>query len=383
MMSKIRRHPGFSMTLGALLSTAVFAGCGGEAASTGGGGQGGHGQGGDAGGAGGDILQGSGGNTPSGIDENSACATAAVEGKTLPVTMLIMFDKSGSMLENQKWAGAKAALIAFFQDPATAGLSVGLRFFPDDAPAAGCNDQACSIDACSQPLVPPGPLTAGPAADDPQQKALVDAVNSKNPKGETPMYAALGGAEAWAKTNAKVGERKTVVVLVTDGEPTTCNTDVDAIAALAKDAFESKDVLTYTIGMPGSNADQLNKIAAAGGSQQAFLAGAGSVTSLLVEALNSIQKAEISCSYELPAATEPGEEVDPDKINVNYHDGSGTFVTLPRVSGLDACPSSYGWYYDNPEKPATIQLCPTTCEQLQGNSGALVKILLGCATVVN
>jgi hypothetical protein len=296
--------------------------------------------------------------------------------------MLIMFDKSGSMLDDQKWAGAKAALIAFFQDPATAGLSVGLRFFPDDAPAAGCNDQACSIDACAQPLVPPAPLTAAPASSDPQQKALVDAVNSKSPSGETPMYAALGGAEKWAQADANEADHRTAVVLVTDGEPTTCGTDIGAIAALAKDAHDASGVLTYAIGMPGSSTAQLDQIASNGGTDKAFLADAGAVTTKLVDALTSIQKAQIACTFDVPAADQAGDVVDPGKVNVDYYKSADDFVTMPRVDGPASCGGSYGWYYDDPAAPKTITLCPSTCAEVQANSSAAIKILLGCETVV-
>ena len=374
-----RRH--LSISGAATLAILSFlAACDGGGASTEGGGGSGNGSGSGNGGSGGFITEG--GSSGGTIDENAACATSAVEGKTLPVTMLIMFDKSGSMLDDQKWFGAKAALDAFFQDPETAGLSIGLRFFPDDEPAAGCNDQACSIDACSQPLVPPAPLTASPASTDPQQQALQDAVDSKSPSGETPMYPALGGAEKWAKDSAKEGETRTAVVLVTDGEPTTCNTDVDAIAGLAKDAHDTAGVFTYAIGMPGSNQLQLDKIAAAGGTDKAFLAPAGSIAGELISALSSIQKAQIACTYDIPPPTEPGQPVDPTLVNVNYHDGAGNITTMPKVASLAACTGAYEWYYDDPETPTLIKLCPTTCTSIQSNPQALVKILLGCQTVL-
>lgn len=376
--------PRLAGTLLALALASSLAACGGtgDTGGSGGSGEGGSGVGPGGSGAGGSF--GNGGSTGSGsnLDESSACATSAVEGKTLPVVMFIMFDKSGSMLEDQKWSTAKAALTAFFQDPATNGLSVGLRFFPDDSPAAGCNDQQCSIDACSQPLVPPAPLSDKPSSGDPQQKALIDAVDSKSPGGETPMYAALGGAESWATTNAQQGTTRTVVVLVTDGEPTTCNTDVLSISNLAKNAHDSAGVLTYAIGMPGSSSAQLDQIAAAGGTTSAFIAPAGDLAGKLVEALLGIQKSQIACSFDMPTPSGPGDVIDPGKVNVNYYDGSGTFKTMPKAAGLDSCPTSYAWYYDDPANPKTIQLCPSTCAELQNNPDALIKILLGCETVV-
>lgn len=351
--------------------------CDGSPSNPGSGGAGGQG----AGATGEGGLFAVGGGPPDGtIDENSACATSVIQGQTLSVTMLIMFDKSGSMLENQKWANAKAALIAFFQSDATAGMSVGLRFFPDDAPVPGCNDAACNIDACATPLVSPAPLTEAPASGDPQQKALIDAVNAKSPSGETPMFAALGGAEQWATQNAKPGEVRTVVVLVTDGEPTKCNTDIAAIAQLAKEAKDGADVFTYAIGMEGSDAAQLAQIATAGGTE-AIVVGAENVTSELLAALSGIKKTEVSCSYPMPESDVPGQPADPTKVNVNYYKGGGKPETLPKVASEADCGATYGWYYDNPASPTQIFLCPTTCAEAQSDPDAIVKILVGCATI--
>ena len=80
---------------------------------------------------------------------------------------------SGAFTEN---LAAVTALIAFFQDAQSAGLNVALRFFPDDEPAAGCNEVACDAGACAVPLVNAGLLNDQPAYADAQQKALVDAV---------------------------------------------------------------------------------------------------------------------------------------------------------------------------------------------------------------
>jgi len=320
----------------------------------------------------------------SGIDPDAACATAVEQGKTLPVTMFIMFDKSGSMLDDQKWAQASAALIAFFQDDASAGLSVALRFFPDDAPAAGCNETACSVDACSQPLVDAGELTAATAANDPQQKALVEAVQSKTPSGQTPMFAALGGPEKSATPRAASSQAgdKTVVILVTDGEPNGCNEDVAAIAGLAGDASATAGVLTYAIGMDGANKTQLDQIAALGKTDAAIVIGKGKVNSELVAALKKIKKTQIACAFAMPQPADVGSSVDPGEVNVNYTSGIGALSTIGQVPGASACGSGGGWYYDDPEAPTLITLCPSTCDEVQADPDAKIDILLGCATVV-
>ena len=372
-MARLLAAIGLGLGLGAI----ALAACSGDATETGD-----DAASGAASGAGGTDFT-SGQSSGSGVDKDAACATAVEEGKTLPITMFIMFDKSGSMLDDQKWAQATAALTAFFQDDDSAGLSIALRFFPDDSPVAGCNETACSIDACSQPLVDAGELTAATAANDPQQKALVDAVQSKSPAGQTPMYAALGGAEKWAKAHAAQtnGDDKTVVILVTDGEPNGCNEDGAAIAGLASDGATA-GVLTYAIGMDGANASQLDQIAVAGKTDQAIVLGKGKVNADLVAALKKIKKTQIACAFAMPVAADIGSPVDPGEVNVNYTPGGGFPNTIGQVPNAGACGTGGGWYYDDPSAPTLITLCPATCDKVQADADAKIEILLGCATVV-
>jgi hypothetical protein len=358
-----------------ILSWSLAAGCGDDADSGTGGAGGSTGPG---GGLGGGFASSS---STGGFD---SCAEATVKGERIPVQMLIMFDKSQSMLLDQKWAGATAALTAFFQDEDSAGLSIALRFFPDDDPVAGCDDPACSVDACATPLVPIGTLNALPGHSDPQQQALVDAVASRSPSGQTPTYAALAGAEQWATENAADGV-KTVVVLVTDGEPNGCPPeDTASIAQLASDARTNADVFTYTIGMDGANVAQLDDIAVAGGTGEAFVVGGNTIHNDLIAAFEAIGTAPIECSFPVPDAESAGQPVDPSLVNLSYDDGSGEEpVTIPQVPDADACGNDAGWYYDDPEIPTEIHLCPATCTLVQGGPpGASLDVVLGCATVV-
>jgi von Willebrand factor type A domain len=347
--------------------------------------------GGDGAGAGGDGNAGSGASTGdgggfvgsggSGSGGFDACASAAVEGDRIPVQMYIMFDKSGSMLDDQKWAGATAALTAFFQDDDSAGLNVALRFFPDDAPVAGCNENACNANACATPLVEVGELNALPAHSDPHQAALVEAVQSKSPGGQTPMYAALAGATSWA-TSIASEDLRTAVVIVTDGEPNGCNEDTVAIAQLAADAFAGSDVITYAIGMQGADIAQLDQIAQAGGSSDAFVIGQGSVNKDLVAAFESIGTEAIACTMALPESAVVGEEVEPSEVNVAYTPGgSDNSEAIGQVPSAAECGGG-GWFYDDPSDPLTIELCPSTCDEIQGDPNAKLEIVLGCKTVL-
>ncbi len=311
-----------------------------------------------------------------------ACASTVVEGDRLPVQMYIMFDKSGSMLDDQKWAGATAALTAFFQDEDSAGLNVALRFFPDNEPQAGCNENACSVQACASPLVELGTLNALPAHSDPHQAALVEAVQSRTPGGQTPMYAALAGATDWARSH-RTDDAKTVVVLVTDGEPNGCDESTAAIAGLASDAA-AEGIFTYAIGMSGADITQLHQIANAGGTEQAFVVGTGtSIHKDLVAAFEDIGTSAPSCTMDVPAPSELGEEIEPGLVNVTFLTSpTANPRTLPRVDGPSDCDGSGGWYYDDPMAPTTIELCPASCDLVEDNKNGSLELVFGCKSVL-
>ncbi len=311
-------------------------------------------------------------NTNTGIDSDAACATASDEAKSVPVNMYIMFDKSFSMLD--KWKQATAALQAFFMDPASAGLRVALRFFPDE----GC-DNNCSVAGCAQPKVGLGELTNLSAPTDTHEQKLLDAFIDVDPAGGTPMSAALDGALLWAKGVLNTApEEKAVVVLVTDGEPTDCNQDENDLISAAGSAFENRGIITFTIGLEGSAEPVLNGIAHAGGSKKAIFVGTEKAQEELTAALDAIRETSIACEFQMPT----GDMVDPGKINVVYTPGDGSdVITIGQVVSAADCGAKAAWYYDNPVNPSKITLCPTTCTSIQADEHAKLDILLGCGTI--
>jgi hypothetical protein len=333
-------------------------------------------------GTGGDDFNPSGTGTSMGTASTGtgdSCAATSAEANLIPVNMFIIFDKSGSMKDNNKWTNTSAALIDFFKDQGSAGLRVALRFFPD----SGCDGTACDINVCSQPLVPLAPLTTDAAPVDTQEQKLVDAVQSKSPGGGTPMYVALGGAEKWAADYQTAHpSEKTVVVLVTDGEPNGCDENVNHIAQLAAVTMAANGVLTYAVGLVGSNMGTIDTIASAGGTSQGFFVGNGNASADLLAALKAIQGSQVACTFQMPTMGTMGETIDPTLVNVNYTPGNGgADVQFGQVANQAACtPQKGGWYYDNQAKPTTITLCPTTCTVVQADQKAKIQIELGCAT---
>jgi hypothetical protein len=78
------------------------------------------------------------------------CATQSNKAERLPVDLALVVDSSGSMDEisgdDTKWNKAKAALSAFVRDPASAGLGVGVTFFPGVPGAPPGRTGSCTTD---------------------------------------------------------------------------------------------------------------------------------------------------------------------------------------------------------------------------------------------
>jgi hypothetical protein len=308
----------------------------------------------------------------------AACATGNASADLSPVSMLIVFDRSSSMRDNNKWADATAALISFLENPQSGGLGVGLRFYPDDEPTAGCNQEACNFDACAVPLIESGILAA--AAGDPQELALVGAIEARDAWEDslgTPTHPALGGGLDWARNfqNTHAGERG-VVVLVTDGEPNGCDETIESIAGLAAAAYDDDNVQTYAIGLEGSNEGQMNQIAEAGGTGDGFFIGAGeNAEADLLEALNAIRGNTLACDFEVP--NPDTGTLDPTKVNLEVAtpDGAVSFLNVPSE---EDCGDTTSWFFS--EGNQRIELCEAACDVVLSDPSNHVNLFFGCET---
>ena len=56
----------------------------------------------------------------------SQCATATAQPNPVPVDLVFMFDKSGSMAQDSKWTSCKFGFTSFFSDAKSAGMSASL-----------------------------------------------------------------------------------------------------------------------------------------------------------------------------------------------------------------------------------------------------------------
>jgi hypothetical protein len=352
-------------------------------------------------------VGGSAGQAP--VTEDASCGVGMATANLKPVNMLVMFDRSSSMLDctdgttgdepcatQTRWQSATSALNTFFQSPEADGLGVALRFFPHDVPAAGCfgaEGGACNATACSEALVDMDRLTAGPAPTDSHEQALLDAVASSTPiravsgvnTGGTPISAALEGGHLFTTAHqAAHPDERTVLVFVTDGKPNGCDQDFADISKIASDALASSGVPTYVIGLTdsmggGVNQDDMNDLADAGGTTQAFfVSDSATAATDLLDTLNAIRGDAIACDFPLPSSTTSGMTIDPTLINVSYTSANGGETELGLVASAADCASEQAWYYDDPAAPMRIILCPSACETVTSDSSAAIRILAGC-----
>ena len=359
-----------------------------------------------AGGASGDgiLFTGSAGQATVPVGDGKQCAADVHAAEGLPLDMFIMMDQSASMNEavngGSKWAVVTGALTSFVQSAKTASLSAGIQYFglpagggPTKMPGCAipflCGggfgglafNSSCNVADYANPDVEIAPLPANGAK-------IATSITNHGPASDTPTLPALQGAIQHATdwTKAHPGH-PTIVVLATDGDPNGCNsTPQNVAAAAAAGLAQTPKILTFVIGV-GASLTSLNGIAAAGGSNQAFIVDTTQdVNAQFLDALNKIRGAAVlPCAYEIPKPTDATQTINLNSINVAYTPGTGptagTQQTLFQVSDKSACAAAKGgWYYDNPAAPTHIQLCDETCAPVTADRGGNVSVLVGCQT---
>lgn len=172
------------------------------------------------------------------------------------LTLLVIFDKSGSMADRwdsrSKWQVANEAFMSGIRE-FLPNLTIGAILFPQPS---GCD--VAPLDSELQFSFEPGSQFA----------THWEATSSaRGPDGSTPLELAFRYADMAIERACGLGllDDRFRVIVITDGEPN-CNTDVQVLVDLAAD-WTKLGVETHVLGLPGSTAasDLLNAIARAGG----------------------------------------------------------------------------------------------------------------------
>jgi hypothetical protein len=341
-------------------------------------------------------LPGSGGSSQ--LDDDEVCREVVFAAQTNPVNVLILLDRSTSMLQLAdpatpgvtRWDAVTGALRAFVNSPQAENARIGLQFF---GLANGADD--CESGKYETPAVPVAPLVANRAA-------LLTAIDTTLPGSLTPTLPAVAGALSYALTVAREpanAEVPTVMVLASDGVPSECGPEdangmpilsfreildtLESYSAPPTDAMGTPmqpPVRTFIVGTSElrNNAESL----AEAGNGQAFLVGGGTpgvdLQARFLDALLSIVVRPLDCEIDVPqTAPDTGEAIDFEEVRVRFTGASSGSVTeFPRTTGPQTCGVSQAWFYEDASPPTKIFLCRNACESL--GAGEL-KLELGCA----
>jgi hypothetical protein len=309
----------------------------------------------------------------------NGCAGVAYEAEGGPLDIYIMFDQSGSMLNDvgglTRLEAVQRATAQFLRDPESAGIGVGIGYFGTQP----IGQVSCDPNVYRTPDVP---ITA-------DHEQVVRSLNGRMPTGETPTSAALSGACSYAQEYRRQNPGHAVVnLLVTDGKPEApvscgsggCCPTLDEATRVASDCLNGNPgIPTYVLGV-GPNLDNLGRIAQAGGTRSAYLVGDQDVTAKVLAALNSIRgDAKVPCNLEIPTPAS-GAPLDYNQVNVLLSPASCAYEPVYRVRTAAECTVEGGWHYDNPEAPTFIALCAASCDRVR-HAGSSLKFSIGCATV--
>lgn len=308
-----------------------------------------------------------------------ACVGTTVDAEQLPVDLFAVLDSSGSMEEAtasgvSKWYASKAAFQDFLQR-APHGMGFGLSLFP----LPGDDSASCSSARYRDAALPIQDVAQ-------MARGALTQLDAVRPQGQTPTAPALTAALDLASAHALAHpERSVVVVLATDGMPTTCApTDADALAALAKEALDGpahvRTLVVASRTLVSADISAFQRIAAAGGTERAVMIDPrGDFSRQLGDALDATAARQVVCDLALPQPP-AGKQLDYDAVNVLL-DGAER-VALPRVSGAGSCGTSGGWYYDvDPAlgAPSRLNVCESACNR---TSAAQLRVELGCSSLV-
>lgn len=319
--------------------------------------------------------------------DGGACLSETLGAEPVPLAMLLVMDRSGSMsssVKPSKWDMARQAMIAFADTPGAAGSKLGLTVFPPD-PNTG--DQC--LPSSYMPIVPIDLLPGNGTA-------IKDALLARETTGSTPMKGALqGGVDAMTQFLGAHPNEEGVIILVTDGDPGACTGDtVSNVVAVAQAANAgTPKVRTFVVGMEGATFANLDQIAQAGGGAPKAFNASGGVTDAgvtpqqqLLDALDAIRAGALGCEYLVPKPSASKGQVDPDSVRINFTPGQNDPAqSFTRVSGPDQCGATTGgFYYDDPKNPKRIILCPASCEGVKkGTAAAKLDVVLDCIRQVN
>jgi len=312
------------------------------------------------------------------LEVSNDCVGEVFEGEGIPLDIQIIFDQSGSMATvidestgETRMDSVYRAVEAFVTDSESIGMGVGLSFFGyQPIGATSCDPDDYDTAAVGIATLPGNSGT------------LLASLGAAEPTGETPTSAGIEGGCRLATAHRKQNPGRAVVnLLVTDGEPkapvtsksTDCNPTLgQAVAAAQACLNDGEGIPTYVLGV-GPSLDNLDQIAAAGGTERAYLVADDSSSGVL-DALNRVRaSATIPCEMPIDSSQ---SGLMYEKTSVVTQSGGCELTHLTRVESAADCASG-GFYFDDAESPSNILLCESTCGAVK-QPGMKLLYAIGC-----
>jgi hypothetical protein len=246
----------------------------------------------------------------------------------------------------------------------------------------------CDPDAYSRPAVGPEVL---PEAAATLLRTYDRFERPRDDAGGTNTLPALtgvvDGAIRWSRENPT---HKVVVVLATDGFPTSCDPDlrvsldlgVSNVADQAARGLAEASIETFVIGVFGPDERafaqrNLDRIADAGGTTTAFVVNTASgVTDEFRDALNRVRLDSTACDF---ALSEP-IPITGDPVWARILRPSGEEIWVPEVRGPEDCTGGPGFYFPDPSDgfASRIALCPSSCAVLGASPDREIEVFTVC-----
>jgi hypothetical protein len=373
------------------------------------------------------------------INPDAACATSKFEGQHAPAAMLIVLDRSSSMVTNGKWAAAQQAIVQAVDIDDFDHMTLGLLAFPafrEAGPACLLHLQvSCGVSSLPQvPLADDG--TDKTNASSGVRHDIYSWLTANSPDttatDASPGYDAMNAGIAALQGYAISGKR--LMLFITDGgfsctsmsSPLRPNysdgecpdwENPNNVVTLLTNAYNdpNKPVSTFIVGVPGSDSTGQNQGAyatppyhmrlalsayALAGSPTTVPAGCnGTFTKTggdpaipchfdmttgtfspqaLADVINTIRGKALGCVYEVP--TSEAGAVDPTKINVDISTNGSSYQQIQkRANQSDTCTNDGCWDYNS---QGQIELLGKACSDVQTATDGKVQILVGCPTHV-
>jgi hypothetical protein len=374
-------------------------------------------------------------------DVFQGCATGQFQAHQQPAAMLVLLQKSGSMLDQNKWVFAAQAIVQALDQNVFDTMTVGLIAAPSSA-VTGPQCVGGITVACGVPAFPQVDLKfAGTNKSSDSTGVRHDikswlANNNAQDYGiggeGNPLYSAIqasiGAIDLWP------GPGKRILLVVTDGAISCTSlsnrpayTDGNGctdwenpnnIVTLVNQANinSTTPVDTFIVGVPGSDSYDASGVNYPPYHMRAALtdiAYAGSPANVpagcthtnpfmqtdpdpsvschfdmtqnysatqLANAIAAVRGKVLGCIFDVPQPE--GGTVDPSKVNVSYETGGTPLADLyKRASPTEDCSQTGCWDYVD-ASDTQVELYGKACDDVKASTDADVEITVGCETIV-